>query len=100
MAEKDETRRTMQKPFVTLENWAVVESALGRGYQNLQPGKLLTGHVFGHAKLPDKKFIYTSAIVSVDRSRGMVETRNTVYHLGEASDGYKVWKYQKGAAAA
>jgi hypothetical protein len=100
MPEKDETKRTMHKPFVTLENWAVVESALSRSYQELQPGKLLTGNVFGHAKLADKKFIYTSAIVSVDRSRGMVETRNTVYHLGEASDGYKVWKYQRSAAAA
>jgi hypothetical protein len=90
----------MRKPFVTLENWAVVESALSRSFQELEPGKLLTGNVYGHEKLPDTKFIYTSAIVRVDKNRGIVETRNTLYHLGEASDGYKLWDFHRKAAAA
>ncbi len=93
-------KETMRKPFVTLENWAVVESALSRSYQELEPGKLLTGNVYGHEKLPDTKFIYTSAIVRVDKNRGIVETRNTLYHLGEASDGYKLWDFHRKAAAA
>jgi hypothetical protein len=87
--------------LVILENWAVVDRVISHSYQELQPGKHLTGSVFGHANLPDRNFIFTSPIVSVDCDKGLVQTRNTTYLLGEASDEYKTWnREQKGAAAA
>jgi hypothetical protein len=61
----------------------------------------LTGTVYGHANPPDINFIFTSPIIDVDSDKRVVQTRNTVYQLGEASDEYKTWDSErKGAAAA
>jgi hypothetical protein len=90
----------MSKPLVTIENWAVVQSVISQSYEQLQPGKHLMGNVIGHANLPDTLFIYTSSIVSVDRNNGVVETRNTLYQLGRASDEYKAWECERRAEAA
>jgi hypothetical protein len=79
----------MAKPIVTIKNWAVVRSGAYVAYETLQPGNVLTGKVFGHARLPDAKSIYTSSIISVDNGKCTVETRNTIYRLGEASEDYK-----------
>jgi hypothetical protein len=92
--------KTMQKPLVTLENWAVVESVIASDYEELRPGKHLMGKVFGHVSLPDAKLIYTSRIQSVHPNRRLVETANTVYRLGEPSDGYKAWEQKRSSAAA
>lgn len=91
----------MQKPLVTMENWAVVQNVISPSYEALQPGKHLMGYVFGHARLPNRKFIYTSPILRVNINERLVETLNTVYQLGEASDDYKTWEREqkKGAAA-
>jgi hypothetical protein len=91
----------MQKPLVTIENWVVVQSVISPNYEELQPGNHLMGKVFGHTILPKGKFIYTSPILRVDFNSGLVETLNTVYQLGEASDAYKTWEHERknGAAA-
>jgi hypothetical protein len=90
----------MQKPLVTIENWAVVESVVSPDYEELRPGKHLMGKVFGHANLPDAKLIYTSRIQSIHSDRRLVETANTVYQLGEPCDEYKAWERERGSAAA
>ena len=90
----------MSQPLVILENWAVVDSVVSRSYHELQPGKHLTGTVFGHANLPDKNFIFTSPILDVDSNKGVVQTRNTTYQLGEASDAYKTWDRERSGSAA
>jgi hypothetical protein len=90
----------MWQPLVVLDNWAVVDSVVSRSYQELLPGKHLTGTVFGHPNLPDTNFIFTSPIVDFDSDKGVVQTRNTVYQLGEASDEYKTWDRKRREAAA
>jgi hypothetical protein len=90
----------MQKPLVTIENWAVVQSAGFESYQELQLGKRLTGNVFGHPHLPKTSVIYTSPIVGIDLSQGVVETLNTAYKLGEPNDAYKTWEHKRRAAHA
>jgi hypothetical protein len=81
----------MSKPLVLIENWSVVRGGAYLDFQELQPGNVLTGKVFGHSKLPDAKSIYTSPIISVDLAKRRIETRNTVYQLGAASDEYTSW---------
>ncbi len=81
--------------MVTIENWAVVENVFPVAYQELLPGKRLTGYVFGHANLPNATFIYTSRIIRVDRNENLVETSNTVYKLGEMSREYESWNSRR-----
>jgi hypothetical protein len=90
----------MRKPFVTIESWAVVQRAVALSYEELQPGKHLMGRVSEHKALPHAEFIYTSPILSVDVDKGWVETRNTVYRLGEPSDAYKSWEQEHKVDAA
>jgi hypothetical protein len=80
----------MQKKIVRIENWSVVTSVIFDGYCELEPGRRLTGDVLGHANLRNG-LIYTSAILNIDRMRGLVETRNTIYELGDVSPDYKRW---------
>jgi hypothetical protein len=93
----------MSKPMVMIENWAVVRSGAYAAYEQLVPGNILTGKVFGHEKMPDGKAIFTSPIISVDSNQGIIETRNTLYQLGEASedyqnsDEYKSWNCERQA---
>jgi hypothetical protein len=87
----------MWEPLVILENWAVVDSVVSRSYQELRPRKHLTGRVFGHTKLPDANFIFTSPIIGVDSDKGVVQTRRTIYQLGEASEEYKTWDREHAA---
>jgi hypothetical protein len=44
----------------------------------------------GHTDLPNG-VIYTSVIQSVDRARGLVETGNAVYQLGQVNEEYEQW---------
>jgi hypothetical protein len=89
-----------QKPSVKIENWAVVPGLNVEGYRALRPGNLLVGKVFGHPRIEEGAFVFSSPIVSLDKSSQSAVTRNTVYLLGEASPGYKAWaREQKNAAA-
>jgi hypothetical protein len=88
------------KTVVRIENWSVVEGLSSESFRELQPGSHLMGYAFGHANHPNAKFIYTSGIVSVDPSTGLVETLNTTYQLGEANPGYKNWDWKRKASAA
>lgn len=90
----------MAKRIVRLENWSVVSRVIFDGYRNLEPGQRLTGDVLGHANLRNG-VIYTSAILNVDRLSRMVETRNTIYELGQVAPEYEQWLAgQEGARAA
>lgn len=85
----------MSKPIVTIEDWEVVQSPTCQAFEELHPGNRLTGYVHGHAKLPHTKRVYTSAIVGINLGEGVVETLNTKYLLGEASDEYKAWEHKR-----
>lgn len=61
----------LPKQNARLENWYVGED------------DLLHGTVYGHPKLPDGTFIYTSRVVSLDKITGKAVTRNTNYELGK-----------------
>ena len=90
----------MQKPSVKIENWAVVPGLNIAGYRALRPGNLLVGKVFGHPRIEEGAFVFSSPIVTLDMNNQAVATRNTVYRLGEASADYKAWaREQKDAAA-
>ncbi len=80
----------MQKKIVRIENWSVVSSVIYDGFCEMEPGRRLTGDVLGHTHLRNG-LIYTSAILSVDRRGGLVETRNTIYELGEVNPEYQRW---------
>ena len=90
-----------QKPSVKLEDWAVVPGLNSASYQALRPGNLLAGRAFGHQRIEKGKFIFTSPIVRVNTEQRIVETKNTVYSLGEASHEYKTWSrsHESGVAA-
>ena len=88
----------MRKALVAIENWAVVDSVISPGFEELKPGKHLTGNVLGHASVRNTKFVYTSRIVNV--YNGIVETVNTLYQLGEPSEEYKAWRQRNSAEAA
>jgi hypothetical protein len=87
----------MHKPLVTLENWAVVEREASLRYEDLQPGKHLMGKVEGHRAHSNAEIIYTTPILSVDVNKGRVETRNTVYQLGEPSHASRSWEQTRSA---
>ncbi len=89
-----------EKPIVRIENWAVVGSVIFRGYRELEPGQRLTGDVMGHTNLRNGS-IYTSAILNVDLGNRLVETHNSLYHLGAVSEDYArwMWDQEKGRAA-
>jgi hypothetical protein len=78
------------KPIVRIENWSVVGSIIYYGYRKLEPGARLTGDVMGHANLRNGT-IYTSAILTIDLLKGLVETHNSIYSLGEVSEDYGRW---------
>jgi hypothetical protein len=80
----------VNKPKAKIDNWAVVDSVSSPDFRELEPERRLTGTIFGHANLPNG-VIYTSAIVSIDSANRLVETRNSVYELGEMSDDYGRW---------
>jgi hypothetical protein len=90
----------MGKKIVRIEDWSVVKDLVSESYRDLQPGNHLTGFAFGHKNLPNSKFIYTSRIVSVDLSNGLVETLNTSYELGEVNPDYKRWDWKRKATEA
>jgi hypothetical protein len=89
-----------QKPSVKIENWAVVPGLNTADYQSLRPGNLLVGKVFGHPRIEEGAFVFSSPIVSLDMSNQAVVTGNTVYRLGEASAEYKAWAREHETAAA
>lgn len=80
----------MQKKIVRIENWSVVSSVIYDGFCELEPGRRLTGDVLGHTQLRNG-LIFTSAILNVDRRSGLVETRNTIYELGQVNPEYDQW---------
>jgi hypothetical protein len=80
----------MDKPVINIDNWAVVGSVIFEGYRELEPGQRLVGDVLGHKNL-HSGLIYTSAILSVDLTSRLVETRNTLYRLGAVSQDYERW---------
>jgi hypothetical protein len=90
----------MQKPLVTIENWAVIQKTNALRYDELQPGRRLVGKVVGHTAHPHAESIYTSPILFVDAKEGLVETHNTVYRLGKPSDEYKTWRQEQKMNAA
>jgi hypothetical protein len=85
----------MSKAFVLIEGWAVVENVSSQSFEQLKPGNRLVGYVTGHERLANVKLVYTSAIVSVDRTQGTVETRNTMYQLGEPNSEYNSWEQRR-----
>ena len=90
----------MSKVVVTIENWAVVRSVGSRDFQELNPGTRLMGYAIGLAHIPSSMIVITSPVLRVDINLGIVETLNTLYRLGEASNEYKSWANQRRSAAA
>lgn len=87
------------KPCAKLENWAVVPSGNIATYKELKAGHLLVGRVYGHPRIAEGSFIFSSPILSLDAGANIAETNNTAYVLGEASREYKAWSEREGAAA-
>lgn len=79
------------KPLAMIEKWAVVQNVVSQHFEALEAGNRLRGYVIGRADLPNTKIVYTSVIVSANLALGLIETRNTIYRLGEASEEYKLW---------
>ena len=88
------------KPAVRLEDWAVVPRQHTGEYRQLCPGNSLVGRAFGHPKMREGMFIFTSPILRLDSDESTAETRNTTYSLGEASYEYKAWAREHAGAHA
>jgi len=80
------------KPIALIESWAVVDGVISQHFATLRPGKRLRGHVLGLAHISVAKLVHSSPIVRVDLAHGLVETRNTIYRLGEVSEDYDSWR--------
>ena len=80
------------KSIATIQSWAVVDTVVSQSFAALRAGNRLIGHVLGLPRLPYAKLAYTSPIVKVNPTRGLVETRNTIYRLGEISEAYASWR--------
>jgi len=65
----------------TLEEWTVKPLLLGAG--DLEARECIIGTVYDDDFWDDGMLIRSSLIESIDVERGMVETRNTIYNLGE-----------------
>jgi hypothetical protein len=81
----------MKKPCVTLDNWAVIQSAGIGVFQELEPGMVLVGNASGHERFKEAELIYTSRIICVQRDGSSAETKNTIYRLGRVNDDYREW---------
>lgn len=89
---QERTEHLRAKPHATIQSWAVVEGFLSQSFAALEAGNRLRGHVLGLAHLSSvSKIAYTSRILRVDSACGLVETRNTIYRLGEVSEEYDSW---------
>ena len=84
--------QAVPKPIATIQSWAVVEGVVSQRFAALEPGNRLRGHVLGLGHVPYAKLVHTSPILSVDPAHGLVETRNTIYRLGQASEEYESWR--------
>jgi hypothetical protein len=82
------------KPLARIEKWAVVQSVISLRFEALEPGNRLRGYVAGGPNFAPAKLVHTSSIVRVDLAMGLVETRNTIYQLGEVSEEYRAWYAQ------
>ena len=87
-----------QKPLVKLEDWAVVPGQQTGEYQELRAGNLLVGRAFGHPRIQEGVFIFSSPITSFDTDTKTAETKNTSYRLGQASQEYEAWTREQSAA--
>jgi hypothetical protein len=90
----------MKKPCVTLDNWAVIQSAGVGVFQELEPGMVLVGNASGHQRFHESELIYTSRIVRVQQDGNYAETKNTIYRLGRINDDYREWNDQQRSNAA
>jgi hypothetical protein len=87
----------MNKPLVRIENWAVVDDLIFQGFRGLEPGQRLTGTLLATTDLP-KGIIYTAVIESIDLKNGVVETRNSVYQLGQVDEEWERWEAEQSEA--
>ncbi len=87
----------MEKLSARIEHWSVIDNLIFNGFRDLEPGQRLTGYLMGHSNLPNG-VIYTSVIQNVDLANGLVDTGNTVYRLGRASDDYEQWRSDRSEA--
>ncbi len=85
------------KPSVTIDDWAVVPNPATGSYGKLRPGNVLAGKVFGHPRIKEGSFIFTSPVIRVHAAQQVVETKNTAYFLGTASVDYEVWSREHAA---
>jgi hypothetical protein len=90
--EQTERRKTISKPLATIQVWAVVEGVVSQHFARLQAGNCLRGHVLGLAHLSYAQLVHISPILKVDLAEELVETRNTIYRLGEVSEEYDSWR--------
>jgi hypothetical protein len=88
------------KPTARIDDWAVVPNPNTGSYQELRPGNLLVGRVFGHPRMAAGTFIFTSPVVSIDSAKRLVETKNTTYILGKVSSEYRAWGREHTGVAA
>jgi hypothetical protein len=88
----------MEKLSAKIENWSIVDNLIFNGFRELKPGQRLTGYLTGHKDLPNG-VIYTSVIKRVDPANGVVETPNTVYHLGQINEEYRLWVAERNGAS-
>lgn len=81
-------------PLVRIENWAVVDDLIFQGFRELEPGQRLTGTILATTDLP-KGIIYTAVIRSVDLGKGVVETQNASYQLGQVDEDWERWESEQ-----
>jgi len=66
----------MPKPVFKLDNWCIV---------NVCGSLRAAGRVYGNPKFHDGEEIITSEVLEIDEGCAELETKNSVYILGEAA---------------
>lgn len=90
---------TLTNPPVLIQDWSVVDDVISPAYRDLAQGYRLTGTTLGSAGRR-WDLVYSSAILSIDGARGLVETSHTVYQLGQINEHYERWMRQRSLDAA
>jgi hypothetical protein len=90
----------MEKPSVKIDDWAVVTNPNSGSHRELSLGNLLVGRVFGHPRIKEGMFIFSSPVVRIDLDNRVVETKNTAYLLGKMSLEYQAWSREHAGAVA
>ena len=84
------------KPRVKIEGWSM-SMGLSSPYDAPELAALiLMGDVVDHPRFEEGEHVRTSSVIGIDLPNKIVETKNTIYILGEPDSGFIEWLDERG----